>query len=192
MTFMPARLFIVTVVACGAALVVLGCKRESASSPPKPLPEVDVVTVTAQNVPDEPEFIGQAEASRVIEIRSQVTGIIKERFFSEGRDVKRGEHLYRIDPVPFEAAYFSAKAKVSQADARLIQAKQNLARVKPLLAEQAVSQKDVDDAVAEELAAKAALEGAKADVIKAKFDLDNTLIVAPAEGLIERTRYYEG
>lgn len=86
----------------------------------------------------------------------------------------------------------SAKAKVSQSEARLIQARQNLARVKPLLAEQAVSTKDVDDAVAEELAAKAALEGAKAELVKAKFDLDNTLIVAPISGMIERTRAYEG
>jgi membrane fusion protein (multidrug efflux system) len=64
--------------------------------------------------------------------------------------------------------------------------------VKPLLAEQAVSQKDVDDAVAQELSAKAALQGAKADLIKAQFDLDNTLITAPISGLIERSRYYEG
>ena len=66
------------------------------------------------------------------------------------------------------------------------------ARVKPLLAEQAVSQKDVDDAVAEDLAAKAALEGAKGDLVKAKFDLDNTLITAPISGRIERSRVYEG
>ena len=61
-----------------------------------------------------------------------------------------------------------------------------------LLAEQAVSQKDVDDAVAQELSAKAALQGAKADLIKSQFDLDNTLITAPISGLIERSRYYEG
>ncbi len=169
-----------------------GCKQESASSPPPPIPQVDVVEVAYQTVPDEPEFIGEAEASRIVEIRSQVTGIMKERYFSEGRDVHKGEPLYQIDPVPFKAAYISAKARVSQAKARLVQAKQNLARVKPLLAEQAVSQKDLDDAVAEELAAKAALEAAEGDVVKAKFDLDNTLITAPTDGLIERTRYYEG
>lgn len=169
-----------------------GCKQESASSPPPPIPQVDVVEVAYQTVPDEPEFIGEAEASRIVEIRSQVTGIMKERYFSEGRDVHKGEPLYQIDPVPFKAAYVSAKARVSQAKARLVQAKQNLARVKPLLAEQAVSQKDLDDAVAEELAAKAALEAAEGDVVKAKFDLDNTLITAPTDGLIERTRYYEG
>jgi len=61
-----------------------------------------------------------------------------------------------------------------------------------LLAEQAVSQKDVDDAIAEDLSSKAALQGAKADLIKAQFDLDNTLITAPIDGLIERSRYYEG
>jgi membrane fusion protein (multidrug efflux system) len=81
---------------------------------------------------------------------------------------------------------------VAQAEARLVQAGQNHARVKPLLAEQAVSQKDVDDAVAEDLTAKAALEAAKADLVKAQFDLDNTLITAPIQGIIEQTRVYEG
>jgi len=169
-----------------------GCKQEAASTPAPPIPEVQVITVTTQSVPDEPEFIGQTESSRPVEIRSQVTGIIKEWSFQEGRDVKKGARLYQIDPVPFQAALLSAKAKVAQAGARLVQAEQNLARVKPLLAEQAVSQKDVDDAVAEELAAKAALEAAKGDLVKAKFDFDNTLITAPIDGMIERTRVYEG
>ncbi|OLB59471.1 MAG: efflux transporter periplasmic adaptor subunit, partial [Nitrospirae bacterium 13_2_20CM_2_61_4] len=173
-------------------LWLVGCKKESASAPAQPIPEVAVITVMSQTIPDEPEFIGQTESSRPVEIRSQVTGILKERFFTEGRDVKQGERLYQIDPVPFRAAYLSAKAKVAQAQARLVQAKQNLDRVKPLLAEQAVSQKDVDDAVAEDLAARASLEGANADVVKAKFDLDNTRIVAPISGRIERSRVFEG
>ena len=188
----PKRVILMMGLLCAGLLALPGCKKDAASNQPPPLPEVEVVTVSSQSVPDEPEFIGQAEASRVVEIRSQVTGIIKERYFSEGRDVKQGDRLYQIDPVPFRAAMLSAKARVSQAEARLVQAKQNLARVKPLLEEQAVSQKDVDDAIAEELAAKAALEGAKGDLVKATFDLDNTRINAPIDGLIERTRYYEG
>jgi membrane fusion protein, multidrug efflux system len=172
--------------------VVIGCKKESASAPTKPLPEVQVVTVTSQTIPDEPEFIGQTEASRPVEIRSQVTGILKERFFAEGRDVTKGDRLYQIDPVPFEAAYLSAKARVEQAKARVVQAKQQLDRVKPLIAEQAVSQKDVDDAVAEDLSAKGVLAAANADVVKAKFDLDNTRIIAPISGRIERSRVFEG
>ena len=180
------------VLAIGIAMLLWSCKGEVASSPTPPVPEIGVVTVTPTSVPDEPEFIGQAEASRIVEIRSQVTGIIQERYFQEGREVKKGDKLYRIDATPFRAAVASGTGRVSQSEARLVQAKQNLARVKPLLAEHAVSQKDFDDAVAEELAAKAALDTAKGDLIKAKFDLDNTVIIAPITGLIERTRVYEG
>ena len=187
----PMRLLIGVFSVLGA-VGLFGCKGESGSSAPRPIPEVQVVEVTSQTIPDEPELIGQAEASSIVEIRPQVTGIIKQRFFSEGRDVKQGDRLYEIDPVPFKAAFASAKGRVAQAEARVVQAKQDLARVKPLLIEDAVSQKDVDDAVAEDLAARAALEAARGDLVKAKFDLDNTVIVAPVDGLIERTRYYQG
>lgn len=183
-------LSVLTVVA--AALWNAGCKQEAGSMPAQQIPQVEIITVTTQTIPDEPEFIGQAEASRPVEIRSQVTGLLKAVLFPEGRDVKKGDRLYQIDPVPFQAAVASAKAKIAEAEARLVQAKQDLARVKPLLAEQAVSQKDVDDAVAGDLAAKALLQGAKAEMVKAQFDLDNTLITAPIDGLIERSRYYEG
>ncbi len=175
-----------------SAIGLAGCNQETASMPPKPMPQVEVVTVQTQVVPDEPEFIGRAEASRPVEIRSQVTGILKAVLYPEGRDVKKGDRLYQIDPVPFRAAVASAKAKIAQAEARGVQARQDLARVKPLLAEQAVSQKDVDDAIAQELSANAALQGAQADLIKAQFDMDNTLISAPISGIIERSRYYEG
>jgi membrane fusion protein (multidrug efflux system) len=170
----------------------VACKQEAGSMPAHQIPQVEVITVSTQTIPDEPEFIGQAEASRPVEIRSQVTGLLKALLFPEGRDVKKGDRLYQIDPVPFQAAAASAQAKIAEAEARLVQAKQDLARVKPLLAEQAVSQKDVDDAVAGDLAAKALLQGAKAELAKAQFDLDNTLITAPIDGLIERSRYYEG
>jgi membrane fusion protein (multidrug efflux system) len=153
---------------------------------------VEVMTVTTQTVTDEPEFIGQTEAFRPVEIRSQVTGIIKKVFFVEGRNAKKGDRLYLIDPVPFKGEYLSAKAKVTQARARLAQANQDLARVKPLLEEQAVSHKDVDDAVAEHLAAKAALEAAQGDLVKSRFDLGNALITAPVNGRIGRSRFYEG
>ena len=179
-------------VVLGVSPLLSGCKGEVQSSPAPQVPEIGVITVKPTSVPDEPEFIGQAEASRIVEIRSQVTGIILERYFQEGREIKKGDRLYRIDEVPFRAAVASATGRVSQSEARVVQAQQNLARVKPLLEEHAVSQKDYDDAVAEQLAAKAALDTAKGDLIKAKFDLNNTVIVAPITGLVERTRVYEG
>lgn len=170
----------------------VGCKQEAGLMPAQPVPQVEVITVSTQPVPDEPEFIGQAEASRPVEIRAQVTGILKGVLYREGRDVKKGDRLYQIDPVPFQAAVAGAKAKIAQAEARVVQAKQDLARVKPLLAEQAVSQKDVDDAIAQDLAAKALLQAANAELIKAQFDLDNTMLTAPISGIIERSHYYEG
>ena len=160
--------------------------------PAQPVSQVEVMTVATQAVPDEPEFIGQAEASRPVEIRSQVTGILKAVLYREGRDIKKGDRLYQIDPVPFQAAAAGAQAKIAQAEARVVQARQDLARVKPLLAEQAVSQKDVDDAIAQDLAARALLQAAQAEMVKAQFDLDNTMITAPITGLVERSRYYEG
>jgi membrane fusion protein (multidrug efflux system) len=189
-TILPA--YIIAALTGSVLAFVAGCKQEAGSMPAQPVPQVEVMTVTTQAVPDEPEFIGQAEASRPVEIRAQVTGILKAVLYREGRDVKKGDRLYQIDPVPFQAAAAGAKARIAQAEARVVQAAQDLARVKPLLAEQAVSQKDVDDAMAQDLAARALLQAAQADLIKAQFDLDNTLITAPISGLIERSRYYEG
>ena len=177
----------------GTFLVLFaGCSSEAPDEKPQQHPEVKVVTVITQTIPDEPEFIGRAEAFRPVEIRSQVSGIIEKVYFKEGRNVQKGEKLYLIDPVPFNAVYQAMRAKVAQHKARLAQTKQNLSRVKPLLEEQAVSQKDVDDAVADVLSAEAALDAAQNDVVKAKFDLDNTQIVAPVNGRIGRSNFYEG
>ena len=183
----------VVAVCLGVGFILLGgCSDKGPEQSAPPLPQVEVITVTTQTIQDEPEFIGQTEAFRPVEIRAQVSGIIKKVYFTEGRNVKKGDRLYLSDPVPFNAIYLSTKAKVAQAQARLTQAKQDLGRVKPLLEQQAVSKKDVDDAQAEFLGAKAMLEAAQNDLIKAKFDLDNTVISAPVNGRIGRSHFYEG
>ena len=181
-------------VSTGLSLVLVllaGCSK-APQEPTASIPEVEVITVTTRAVPDEPEFIGRTEAFRPVEIRPQVTGIIQKIFFIEGRNIQKGDDLYLIDPTPFRAAYLQTKARVAESDARLFQAEQDLARVRPLLAAQAVSKKDVDDAVAQARAAEAALEAAQNDLIKAKFDLDNTVITAPVNGRIGRSNFYEG
>lgn len=179
----------------GLVSVLVGgsaCQREESQPVALPPPEVNVMTVAEKTVPDDEEFIGQTESFQPIEVRSQVTGIIKKVFFTEGRDVRKGDRLYLIDPVPFRASVISAKGQVGQALARLARARAELARVRPLLAEQAVSRKDVDNAVAEEFSAKSALVTAKGNWEKATFDLRNTLIVAPVAGRLGRSRLYEG
>ncbi|WP_258039237.1 efflux RND transporter periplasmic adaptor subunit [Nitrosomonas ureae] len=176
----------------GFCLILLTGCAEKPAEPSAPAPQVEVITVTTQAIQDEPEFIGQTEAFRPVEIRSQVSGIIKKVLFTEGRNIKEGSPLYLIDPVPFRAIYLSTKARVAQAEARLVLARQDLARVLPLLEQQAVSKKNVDDAQAEVRGAKASLEAAQNDQVKAKFDLDNTAISAPVNGRIGRSHFYEG
>ena len=83
-------------------------------------------------------------------MRARVTGILLTRNFSEGAAVKKGQSLFTIDPAPFEAALARAEADVAAAEARVDQAKRNAARLKPLYAEKAVSQKEYDDAVSAE------------------------------------------
>src|SRR2546422_622757 len=101
-----------------------------------PAPEVTVLTVVPETVTARFEYVGQAAASRSVEVRSQVTGVIVARPYAEGTDVAKGPLLLRIDPTPSEAAYRSAQARLANAD-------RTLARLKPLLAERAVAQKDV-------------------------------------------------
>ncbi len=178
----------------GVLLIVFlaGCSMQSSTDSQPPVPQVYVTTVTTRTIVEEPEFIGQTESFRPVEIRSQVNGIIKKIFFTEGRNIKKGNKLYLIDPVPFDAVYKNSRALVTQARARLDQANKDLARVQPLLKQKAVSKKEVDDAAVEVRSARAALEAAQNVMIKAKFDLDNTLITAPVEGRINRSQFYEG
>src|SRR5690606_33785354 len=147
-----------------------GC-TESTDAPPPSVPQVQVITTTTRTIADEPEFIGQTESFRPVEIRPQVNGIIKKIFFIEGRNVRKGDKLYLIDPTPFRAAYLGSKAMVAQAQARLEQANKDLARVQPLLKQKAVSTIDVDDAIAEVRSASATLDTANNDEITAKVQL---------------------
>ena len=126
-----------------ALLLIVGAaaarRRTPVASAPPPAPEVSVLTVVPETVLARYEYVGQAAASRSVEVRSQVTGVIVARPYAEGTDVAKGTLLFRIDPTTYEAAYRSAQARLANAD-------RTLARLKPLLAARAVAQKDVDDA----------------------------------------------
>lgn len=143
--FRSARQIKLQVIYVGLGLfvcLVIGCSdKPAADLAASPLPQVAVITLKTQSVADEPEFIGQTQSFRPVEIRSQVSGIIKQIFFTEGRNIKKGDRLYQIDPIPFRAAYQRGQANVAQAKVRLKQAQQDLARVRPLLEKKAVSKK---------------------------------------------------
>lgn len=165
----PIVLFIST-------LAAAGCERSAAANAPFTMPpaQVGVVTVGPTKIAEQYEFTGQVEPYRRVEVRARVDGIIVERPFVEGSLVHKGQVLYRLDQVKYDAAYRSALA-------RLDNAKRTLARLEPLLPKHAVAQQDVDNARSEVELAQAALDAAKKD-------LDDTVIHAEIDGQVGRAR----
>ncbi len=159
------------VVGIVAVLAVVACGRKSAPFAPPP-PEVAVLEVQPGTIPETYELTGQVVAYRRVDVRARVEGVIEERTFSEGSVVKRGDLLFRLDKVRFDAAYHSALARYENA-------KSVFDRLEPLVAQHAVSQVDVDNARSQLAAADAALA-------QAKQDLDDTDVRAEIDGRVGR------
>jgi membrane fusion protein (multidrug efflux system) len=162
------------------AVPLAGCGKTPA--PKMPPPNVTVVTTEPRDIPASIELVGQGAASKFIEVRSQLNGVIIERPYAEGSDVAKGTLLFRLDPTIYEAAARSAQAAADNAQARLDNAERTLKRLTPLLAEGAVSQKDVDDATTELQQAQASLAEATANADRARKDYDDTFIRAEIPG----------
>jgi membrane fusion protein (multidrug efflux system) len=157
-----------------------------------PPSEVTVMTATQEALPVTWEYVGQTAGSREVEVRARVTGILLSRNFKEGERVKKGQSLFTIDPKPFEAALARAVADVAAAEARLEQARRNAARLKPLYAEKAVSQKEHDDAVSSEAIAAADVKAAQARLTEAQLNLAYTKVESPLSGITTRALPSEG
>jgi len=167
------------------ALAMTACRRRHA--PPPPAPEVATVTVALQQVLLTTELPGRTSPYRVSEIRPQVNGIIQERLFTEGSDVKAGQVLYQIDPAPFQAALDNAKAGLGRAKANLPAVQSRFARYKEALADKAVSQQDYDDADAALKQAEADIQSWEETVETARINLGYTRILAPISGRIGKS-----
>jgi membrane fusion protein (multidrug efflux system) len=150
------------------------------------------MTVEPKTMPANFEYTGQTLGSREIEVRARVTGILLSRNFVEGGPVTKGQSLFTVDPAPFMAAQARAEADVAGAEARLAQAKKNAARLKPLYAEKAVSQKEFDDATSAEAIADADLKSARARLTEAQLNLLYTKVESPATGIAGRAQRSEG
>jgi len=164
-----------------ALLIVTACDKQKVA-PPAP-PTVEVVGVAQRDVPIYMEWIGSLDGDVNAVIRPQVTGYLVRQNYREGDLVKQGQPLFEIDPRTFEAAVEEAKGLRAQQLARFETTKANLARIKPLAAVNAVSQKDLDDATGAHLSAKAQLEAAEAALKTAKLNLGFTRITSPVTGI---------
>jgi membrane fusion protein (multidrug efflux system) len=173
-------------IAAGTVVVMAllaACSEKDDGKKAPQVAEVPAITLKPGSVAVAEEFVGQTESSQQVEIRARITGYLDRKLYNEGSMVKVGQPLFQIDPKPFQAQLASAKAELAEQQARLITARSNLNRVKPLASQDAVSKKELDDAVGSEAAAAAAVEAAKAKVQQNELDLSYTYITSPVRGL---------
>lgn len=162
---------------------LIACNEGPGSGTP-PVPRVPVITVTESDVPIYNEWVGQTRGSADIEIRARVTGFIEAIHFEEGTRVKSGALLYSIDPSELQQQLAAARAQLAQAETLYADAAANLARYRPLAAMNAVSQSDLDEAVAREGAASNQVKAAGANVRVAEINLGYATVRALIEGQI--------
>ena len=172
-------------------LFISACGKEKKAGPP-PAPEVEVAEVIRKDIPIIHEWVGTADGLVNATIRAQVTGYLIRQNYSEGDLVKKGQILFEIDPRPFRAALDQAEGVLAQMEALHENARANLARVKPLAAQNALSKKDLDDAVSAEGSASAQVISAKASVEKARLDLGFTRITSLINGMAGLARAQVG
>ena len=184
---------------CGAAALALasaissGCSSAPAAPPAAPpAPTVEVTPVVQRDVPIYIESIGITRGDSEIEVRARVEGVLESIHFAEGRQVRKGDLLYTIDPRAFEAALQIARARLAQAEADLAKAEQDVGRFRPLVEQNAVPRQSLDTAVAQANAGRANVEAARAGVVTAQLDVSYTRIVSPTDGIIGKTEINVG
>jgi RND family efflux transporter MFP subunit len=180
------------------ALIIGAIRPKGVSGAPTAAPpEVQVVQVEQKDVPIYGQWIGTLDGLVDADVRAQVTGYLMQQAYQEGSYVRKGQLLFQIDPRPFQAALDQAEGQLAQAKAMLANAEAvqgrtqlDVNRYTPLAKEQAASQQDLDNAVQNNLAAKATVETARAQiqtyeaaVETAKINLDFTHLIAPIDGI---------
>lgn len=186
-------------------IAALSVSNTTFAAGPPPV-AVSVMHVTAQDIPVGFEYIGQIAGSKEVEIRSRISGIIEDRLYEEGSNVRAGQMLFKIDQAQFKArvaqsraGLASARAQTSSANAQLNKAKRELKRIKPLAKKKLVSPSELDNAAsdveiasAQVLIAEAAVQQAKANLTTTGIDLDYTLVRSPINGIAGRALKTEG
>jgi membrane fusion protein (multidrug efflux system) len=178
--------------AAAAAIVGLAACHQEQPKPQRPAPQVSVITIQPQTIPQVFTFVAQTESSRQVDIVARVSGYLDKIAYREGGLVKAGQVLFQLDPKPFQAQLDTARGELKAQEARLSVATANLKRVKPLAAQNALSQSDLDRAQGDFDGATAAVYSAQAKVKTAELDLGYTTIQSPVTGVTSRSLQREG
>ena len=176
-----------TTARCHALAALLACAAlascKTAPPPPPPPPAVVVAPVDVKDTPVQAEFTGEVRGGEDVEVRARVAGFLQSMNYKEGTLVRKGDLLFLIDPKPFEATVARARADVAEAKARHDRALIQVNRLRPLAAQNAVSQQDLDNAIATEEASRASQSSADAQLTTAQLDLGYTRVTSPINGM---------
>ena len=180
----------ISIVILAAALALAACGTEQPKAPPPP--EVEVETVRAGSIDNIIELPGRVQAVRTAEVRARVTGIVARRLYEEGSFVRAGQPLFAIDPRELQANLSSIQAQLQRAEATARNARQDVDRYRPLLADQAISKQEYDAAVARLGQAEADVLQGRAQVEAARLSLGYATVTAPISGQARRAQVTEG
>ncbi|WP_374495529.1 efflux RND transporter periplasmic adaptor subunit [Zoogloea sp.] len=202
MTIRPAspppralRLTLPALALSAALLTACSSKEQAAGGPPPggmPALPVTVLTMQPTTVETSVEAVAQTEGAREVEVRARVGGILMKRLYEEGTAVKAGQPLVELDKAPFEVAAAQARAQLAESKARADQTLRESTRLKGLLAQQAISQREYDTATSDNAVALAAVQAAQAAVRQAELNLSWSTVAAPVSGVTGRAAVSEG
>ncbi|MDB5295789.1 MAG: efflux pump, rane fusion protein CzcB subfamily, partial [Phycisphaerales bacterium] len=168
-----------------------GCDRKAAPAAAAPQPtEVSFVTIRPETTPASFEFIGQTEASQAVEIRARVQGFLQDwrKNFTEGGMVREGQLLFNIDPREFQVAFEEAQANAARAEARQQRADREVVRLQEAVATKAASGRELDDAVTEQLQARADVRLQRSTLDARQLNLNYTTVKSPLDGVVGRSQ----
>ena len=179
----------------GATLLLVACGQQGPDSQqPAAMPAmpVSVLEVQPATVPIQAEAVAQTEGAKEVEIRPRVGGIILKKLFEEGAEIKAGQPMFLIDPVPYKMKATQARAHLAQKNARVQQTKREAERLKTLLDTKSISQREYDNAVSDHAMADASVQEFRAMLHEAELNLSYATVKAPESGMAGRFQYSEG
>ena len=179
----------------GATLLLVACGQQGPDSQqPAAMPAmpVSVLEVQPTTVPIQAEAVAQTEGAKEVEIRPRVGGIILKKLFEEGAEIKAGQPMFLIDPVPYKMKATQARAHLAQKNARVQQTKREAERLKTLLDTKSISQREYDNAVSDHAMADASVQEFRAMLHEAELNLSYATVKAPESGMAGRFQYSEG
>jgi len=175
------------------SIVLAGCGSHAAEPPAAPpAPAVSVAAVLAKDVKQWDEFTGRIAAVDSVELRPRVGGYITQVRFKEGKEVKKGDVLFVIDPRPYKAALAGAEADLARARAQSELAQSQAARAEQLLEAHAISREERDTRVAAQAQARASVLGAEAALQTARLNVEFTEVRSPIDGRAGQALVTEG